>query len=347
MTHKDVLVVGFGIAGSSLAHQLEQLGKSFDIVSNNSQQATRVAGGVLNPIVLKRYKKVWMAKEFYASAVKFYSSIETKLKTTFIQQPNLFKLLQSPQDCNDFISASEQPYISNFLTSTKSPSHPHLSNAVIKLGEVNHIYTLDLNTYLDESITYFNDSFYLDNFNYNKLKIGESSVSYQSKSYQYVVFCEGYGVIDNPFFNHLPIYGNKGEYLVIHSKDLNSNQSIYKSKYFLIPLGNDLYKFGANYQRHELNNEPTEAIRLELSKAFETMFSVDYQIVDQLAGVRPTVKDRRPILGEHEKYSQLFIFNGNGSRGVLASPYLAENIVQHIFYKQPILDKVDIKRYVV
>ncbi|QSS97703.1 NAD(P)/FAD-dependent oxidoreductase [Psychroflexus sp. ALD_RP9] len=345
MTHKDVLIIGFGIAGASIAHRLNRYGKSFDIVSNNSQQATRVAGGVLNPIVLKRYKKAWKANEFYSSAVKFYADIESKLDTSFIKQPNLFKLLQTPQDCNDFISATEQPYISNFLTGIKPPSHSVLSTSVIKLGEVNHIYTLDLNTFLDGSISYFNDSFYSNDFNYNNLKVEDSLISYQSKSYQYVIFCEGYGVNHNPYFNYLPIYGNKGEYLIIHSKELNSNHSIYKSKFFLIPLGKHLYKFGANYQRHDLNNEPTEATRHELSKAFEKMFSVNYEIVSQLAGIRPTVKDRRPILGRHPKHSQLLIFNGNGSRGVLASPYLSKNLVQHIFNNQPILEEVDVMRY--
>ena len=49
----------------------------------------------------------------------------------------------------------------------------------------------------------------------------------------------------------------KSEYLIISSTDLNYQEVILKSRYFLIPLGGDLYKFGANYDRKSLNNQPT------------------------------------------------------------------------------------------
>jgi glycine/D-amino acid oxidase-like deaminating enzyme len=52
---KDVLIVGFGISGLCVARRLEKSSKTFDIISDESQQSSKVAGGVLNPVALKRY----------------------------------------------------------------------------------------------------------------------------------------------------------------------------------------------------------------------------------------------------------------------------------------------------
>ncbi len=43
-----------------------------------------------------------------------------------------------------------------------------------------------------------------------------------------------------------------------------------------------------------------------------------------LAGVRPTVKDRRPLIGTHPMHSQLHVLNGLGTRGVMLGPAMAK-----------------------
>jgi glycine oxidase len=43
-----------------------------------------------------------------------------------------------------------------------------------------------------------------------------------------------------------------------------------------------------------------------------------------VAGVRPTVKDRKPLIGLHPKNPKIGIFNGLGARGVLMGPYLSK-----------------------
>lgn len=345
MNQKDVLIVGFGIAGSTVAHQIDQLGYSFTIVSDNAQQATRVAGGVINPIALKRYKKVWQAQLQYNIALDFYKSIQSKLGISFLFQPELYKYLKSPQDCNDFSIASEVDYLKDFLDSRLLNVNSSKIKSAYKLGLVHHIYTLNLNAYLDASIQYFESNFINSHFNYTDLIFEDSHFIYNSTQYKHVVFCEGFGVTKNPYFNDLPIYGNKGEYLVIYSPLLNSNKKLFKAKYFLIPLGQDRYKFGANYDREHLNNLPTDKTKQHLLEAFEAMFEVPYQVVDHIAGVRPTVKDRKPILGQHHSHQNMFIFNGNGSRGVLASPYLSACLVEHIFEAKELPQEVAINRY--
>ena len=61
---KDILIVGFGLAGLSIARHAGLKGKSFDIISNQSQLSSRIAGGILNPVAVKRMKPVWQVEEF-------------------------------------------------------------------------------------------------------------------------------------------------------------------------------------------------------------------------------------------------------------------------------------------
>ena len=70
-----------------------------------------------------------------------------------------------------------------------------------------------------------------------------------------------------------------------------------------------------------------------------------YTIVEHVAGIRPTVKDRRPLLGKHPKYEKLAILNGLGTRGVMLAPTMARSLYNHLENDKE-LDKVtDIKRF--
>ena len=72
--------------------------------------------------------------------------------------------------------------------------------------------------------------------------------------------------------------------------------------------------------------------------------SCDFEIVNHFAGVRPTVKDRRPLVGTHPIHSQLHVLNGLGTRGVMLGPYLANQLFQLIEENIPLEKEIDIVR---
>lgn len=339
------LIVGFGIAGVTIAHRLHNSGHSFKIISNDSQSATRTAGGVINPIALKRYKKAWNADVFYQKAIKFYRFLESQLDVKLLYSKPIYKALNSAEDQNDFIIASDRTFLDQFL-SPKILSNNEIFNTTEAIGEIKSTFTVDLNCLLDNSVEFFQQAFMSDSFQYEELQpLSDGRFLYKNETFTQIIFCEGYGVSLNPFFNDLPIYGNKGEYLIISSTDLKCQEFILKSKYFLIPLGENLYKFGANYDRKSLNNNPTEETRDHLKSEFEKMITCKYEIVDQVAGVRPTVKDRKPVLGYHQKHQNIYIFNGFGSRGVLAAPTLSQNIYDFIFNNLELNKEINVNRF--
>jgi len=343
---KDALVIGFGIAGLSVSKHLEFKNKSFDIIADDSQQSSKVAGGVLNPVALKRYNLAWKADHLMPEAISFYSTFNTESQVNHFDQIPVFKLFSSIEDQNNWSVASDQPKLEPFLNpeiqSLDLPVYPNF-----KAGEVQQTHLLELKPLIEAQISNYKAThqFSSDSFDYNKVEFEADQIKYKGNSYRVLIFCEGFGIAENPFFNWLPVYGNKGEYLIFKSKDLKANELILKSRHFIIPLGDDVYKYGATYSRDQLNDLPTEEARADLKTKLSEMITCDFEVVDQLAGVRPTVKDRKPILGPHPEHDQLFVLNGFGSRGVMAAPQLSRMLVDHIFEGKAIDEEVSISRF--
>jgi hypothetical protein len=52
-----------------------------------------------------------------------------------------------------------------------------------------------------------------------------------------------------------------------------------------------------------MSEQPTELGKQSIIERFEKLLRVDYMVENHVAGIRPAVSDRRPILGVHPKYS--------------------------------------------
>lgn len=327
---KDLLIVGFGLAGLSIAKHAIDRKLSFNITSDHSQMSSRIAGGILNPIAIKRMKPVWKVEEYLPFAVNYYKSLELAYKSTFYVPKAIHVAIHNIEQENNWFESYDKPRVQPFMNKNIAQNN---NSAIIsrKLGTV-HGGIVNLNVLFSSAQHYFkNQNIWIHNtFQHSDIKYLSNHVEYGNVKYKHVIFCEGFGVTKNPYFNNLGIYGNKGDYLIIESKNLQF-ENIFKAKYFLIPIGIDLYKFGATYQRHPLNHEPSKDARSQMTAALNKLINVPYNIVDQVCGIRPTTKDRKPILGTHNTHKKLHILNGFGSRGVMTSPLLGKNLMSHVF----------------
>ena len=62
----DYLIIGQGLAGSLLVHELQKAGKSCFVLDDPKQiKASEVAAGVVNPVVFRRLTKSWLIDELY------------------------------------------------------------------------------------------------------------------------------------------------------------------------------------------------------------------------------------------------------------------------------------------
>ena len=83
----------------------------------------------------------------------------------------------------------------------------------------------------------------------------------------------------------------------------------------------------------------------ELVKKLEKIIDRKYKVIDQVAGVRPTVPDRKPLVGKHPAYSNLFVCNGFGSRGVLIGPAVVQELFAFMEEKKPLSKEIDVRRF--
>ena len=148
----------------------------------------------------------------------------------------------------------------------------------------------------------------------------------------------------NPYFKHLPLDGTKGEVLLIKAPNLDLNVILNASLY-LVPLGKDMYKIGATYEWDDKSQIPTAKGKTELLEKLNEILNCEFEIIDHLAGVRPTVRDRNPLVGSHPNYKNVHILNGLGTRGVMLAPYLAQKLYDCIENGIPIATEIDCNRY--
>lgn len=344
MKHVDTLIVGFGLAGLAYAEVLHQEKKSFHVIDTNTGGSSVIAAGIYNPTLLKRFTMTWRGAELHQIALPFYEQIEKRLNNQFLFPATIYKLFSQIADHNDWIIASEKNNLSLFLddkiynTPIKGIRIPFGYGKVNLCGRLN---TKELINQYKATISHFITPAHFD---YSSLIIDDKAIQYGSIRAKRLVFCEGFAMKKNPFFNDLPLVGSKGQILLIKSTDLKSSQ-ILKGPIFIAPMGNDMYWAGASFEQNDKTLECTTDARNWLIDKIKKMISVPFTIVDQLTHIRPTVKDRRPLIGTHPKFSNIHLLNGLGSRGVLTAPQAAYWLFHSIERGEALPKEVNISRF--
>jgi len=342
----DYLVVGLGLAGVSFCETLERNGKSFKVFNDDSQQASKVAGGMYNPVILKRFSLAWKSPEQLVEMLPFYKNLEKKLDISFCEELRVMRLFASVEEQNGWFEAADKSNLAPFLSTKIHPNQNTSIAAPLGYGEVLGIGKIAvsklLRSYKNHLIA--NENLILKTFDFKQLITEKEGVGYGDLKAKYIVFAEGFGMRQNPYFDYLPLTGTKGEYLIIKAPDLKESRAI-KAGIFVIPEGDDLYRVGATYKWKDSTNEPTQETKLELQEKLERFLRCEYEVVDQLAGIRPTVTDRRPLVGAHPKHDSLYVFNGLGSRGVMIAPWAARKLYDFIEKKIALESEIDCGRF--
>ena len=111
---KDAIIVGFGLAGFHCALELQKHKKDFLIISNEREGASKNAGGVFNPTVLKRYTMSWRGEEFFDQAISTYSLFEEKYNINVFQKIPINYYFNKLSNHNDWTVASNRKGLDRF-----------------------------------------------------------------------------------------------------------------------------------------------------------------------------------------------------------------------------------------
>jgi|TARA_B110000240_G_scaffold46797_1_gene53001 hypothetical protein len=342
----DYIIVGSGLASIMFAEQLRTHQKSFVVISDRSQQASLVASGLYNPVVLKRFTAAWNAASHLETAIPKYISLEKLLGVKLDYVVPIHRVFNSVQEQNNWFLACDKPLLTPFLNPKLVDNKNNSVKAPFGFGEVNATGRIDTQKLIEVYRTFLSqmNQYISATFDYEALIETPEGLCYESIQAKHIVFTEGFGIHKNPYFKQLPLEGTKGELITIYAPQLQLTP-ILKSSIFVIPMEGDHYLVGSTYEWTDKTNIPTSEAKSQLLEKLERLVTCDFEVVNQRAGIRPTVSDRRPLVGRHPNHQKMYVLNGLGTRGVLIAPAMAEALYAFIETDAPLPEEIDISRF--
>ncbi len=342
---QKILIVGAGLAGICVARRLHENQLNFKIIDKGFNESSQVAAGVINPLVFRRTTKSWRVDEFLPIAFDFYTQLGKSWGNKYYEPIPIRRAFSHLQEKETWLERQNWEDYSPYM---KTINEDDDNFAGVKntfgTGLVLQSACIHTTEFLNDAKNWFIENNFLSENTFRYEDLNPEEAVYEGEKYDAIIFCEGYRGIENPFFNYLPLEATKGEILTVESEDIAETELLNR-KCFILPIGKNQFKVGATYTWRSPNTDLTSAAKELLFDQANTLVEAKMKIIDHQAGVRPTVLDRRPLIGTHPIYSKLKIFNGLGAKGYMMAPLLSQEFVSSLS-DISILDKeVDIERY--
>ncbi|MCS7074147.1 MAG: FAD-dependent oxidoreductase, partial [Bacteroidia bacterium] len=69
-----------------------------------------------------------------------------------------------------------------------------------------------------------------------------------------------------------------------------------------------------------------------------------FRVLEHRSGIRPTTKDRRPVVGQHPEFGFIYYLNGLGTKGVLLAPFTTLQLQELILNQKSVHPEISISR---
>ncbi|NEN25085.1 FAD-dependent oxidoreductase [Cryomorpha ignava] len=341
-------ILGQGLAGTCLAIRFHEKNIPFQIFDNGYKSSSSiVAAGLWNPIVFRRITKSWRADELTRSVRSFYPHMESVLGVSFFHPSENIRFHSSPLERDEWSEKRYDPEFEDYLFATDLlESNLHITKRENGYGLVKQTGSINLPVFLNSARSFFKNHGYLISRQIDLPDSVEGMLNYSidGMSPERIIDCRGSKAATSPWWNYLPFNLSKGEVLTISCPGLNLDNTL-NSGVFVLPLGNDHYRVGATFSWEDINPEPTDTGRNELIEKLEKLIALPFQIINHQAGLRPSVADRRPLMGSHPACNKLVIFNGLGTKGVMLAPYFSETLCAFLVDGKELAHEIDILRF--
>ena len=342
------LIVGKGIAGITLAFRFIQSRIPFQILDKgDGKPSSAVASGLINPVVVKHFGLSWMGQEFFRESEKFYRQTEQLLNTQVYYPQPIFRVFEDDQQINRWSEKRSEGQVHDF-TEEATIQAPAFLKASYGGGFIHKAARVDVEQLFEATSLFFKKQGVLneDWFDAKSLQSYGSGWCYKGDYFDRVFFCQGVESCKNTLWDWLPVRPAKGQLVKIKHPVPDPRLAI-SQKIFILPQGGDAFKVGATFEK---TSEPgiTPAAMTYLQQKFDQLIygeQYGFTIEREYYGFRPTVPDRKPLLGRHPVFDNLFFFNGLGSKGYMTAPWLSKHLYEHVFEGVELLKEVDLERY--
>lgn len=343
----DYILVGQGLAGSALAMELLRRGKRvfvFDEPAKN--RASVISAGICNPITGKVMTPTYAADLLFPHLQQWYPEAERILNKKFFSPMPIYRPFLSLQEQEQWSIKAGETNLQRFVQ--KVHRSPMIGGALndpwggLELGLSGY---LDVKAWVTAVRELLVDQGLYESqfFDEHELTLAEE-VSYRGITADRIVFCNGLAARQSRWFEYLPLRPLKGETLVVRM-NLPADRIISRGAYVVPTPVPGEFVVGSTYEHEPFLTEATEEGKAVLAGRLARLVNVPVETVHQDWGIRPTVSDRRPLLGGHPKSDKVVIFNGLGTKGVSLAPYFASRLADWMDGIAALPDEVNISRF--
>lgn len=335
MTDKllDAVIIGQGLAGTSLAWTLKMAGKTVCILDEGGPvSCSKIAAGLITPITGKRLVLSRDYKNFFSTAQDFYQNLENIMGARFFKTRTARRFLQTDEEMEYGVRRKSDPEYMPFII---SPVQENGRSFDMRAAQ------LDVAEYLSQSRDHLDVQTTTINWN-EDVSIEEDHVSIGPHKARYVISCEGYQVTRNPYFSWVKFNPAKGEILTVRFSD-NVPDLTYHQNLWMAPTGDkNCFYVGSTYDWNNLDMEPTAEGRQDIERRLRSFIDVKYEVLEHKAAIRPIIFQSLALIGTHPQHPRIGFFNGLGSKGSLQAPRYAQDFVRHLFSGERLREDCDL-----
>jgi len=342
----DVIIVGQGLAGTTLAWHLLEAGQRVLVIDAcEPGTSSKIAAGMITPITGKRMAMSWRLDEFLPIARTFYASIEARTRQRFFHERTAVRLFKSDEEQQNWSKRRQKPdYQSHLLNLQPSPLlDPGLGEASGG-GFAMHAAQLDVAAYLEASRAVLEcEQMTLDWE--RDVAFSAEGVSVGQHKTNLLVSCEGYAATRNPYFSWVPFIAAKGDILTVRFHAPVPPLCLHRGIWVAPTADPEVFRIGSTYDWDTLDQVPSKSARADIERRLKAFFHVPYTVLEHQAAVRPIIQESKPLIGLHPEHEQLGYFNGLGSKGSLLAPWYAQCFTDFLVHQTPLPKDLDIRKH--
>lgn len=328
-----MIIVGQGLAGCALAWQAWFRGMRPLIVESDSQpgrHCSRVAAGLLNPVRGRGAPKlVWRSEEMAHTARAHYDNVALHIgRRVFHPTPILRHAAPEVQASGHSLKRGGAP--AGKTLSERFPGSSPDKPLLVRCGG-----WLDTATYIDSTRMFFRERGCYFNETYSECdtKFGASvhdGVRWRDYRAKALIVAAGLGARELPSFSSLPFRAAAGRIAEIEppSPILSDEIHVFDG-HWLIKRSGGPHLCGATYEFVDPESVPNE-FPDELRPLTNRILGPAWACSHIRIGVRPILRQSRPLAGRHPRIPSLAWLNGLGSRGVSTAPRVAAALLEHL-----------------
>ncbi len=330
--NKEIVIIGHGLAGCTLALSCLRRNVPFKLLGYaRSGEASMASSGLIAPITGRRYVKAWRVDEFIPKALSFYRWTESFLNEVFFTPIEIVRFLTHPESLKAWHKRLGDQEYETYISDRQYPSLDKLNKPY---GILTGGYRLDTPGWIHASRKFLLEK--------GMLELLDQPFDDEVGPDQILVYATG--AID--IYETEKIIPNKGESLIVRMPDWPIEQVI-KEEVFIVPLATPgLFWIGSYYMPWPEDGDPSQEGRDKLIQSLKKVYNGPLEVLQHMAGIRPTVNDRRPLIGKVSGKENVYIFNGMGTKGTSLAPFWADGLIALIMDGKELPEDVSPDRYV-